>query len=150
MYNHSKISSQTQINLPPTTENVTNQLQELYEMVAILSGGTETLNDDVIRLSTESICYKNALDPFTQDLSTLKVSTQEQNACIDGIKTNQEILQQDVASMEQKVKDMKSNSYDGTFIWKITNVEEKMGQQLRNMMLYSVERVFIQYSFLIH
>jgi len=139
-----------QINLPQTTENVTNQLQELYEMVAILSGGMETLNDDVMRLSSESICYKNALDPFTQDLSQLKVSTQEQNACIDGIKMNQENFQQDVASMEQKVKDMNSNSYDGTFIWKITNVEEKMGQQLRNIMLYSVERVFIQYSFLIH
>jgi hypothetical protein len=118
-----------QIDLPQTTENVTNQLQEFYELVAILSGGIETLNDDVIRLSTESICYKNALDPVTQDLSTLKVSTQEQNGCIDGIKINQEILQQDVASMEQKVKDMKSDSYDGTFIWKITNVEEKMGQQ---------------------
>ena len=138
IYNHPKNSPQIH-----TTENDPTQLQELHQTVAILSDSIETLNDDVTRLSSESIRYQNELDPCTEDLSTLKISTEEQNAFIDGIKLNQEMLQQDVASLEQKVNDMKSRSYDGTFIWRITNVHEKMGQQLKDMMFYLVEALFV-------
>ncbi|CAF4555534.1 unnamed protein product, partial [Rotaria sp. Silwood2] len=45
------------------------------------------------------------------------------------VKSNQEILQQDVASLKQKVDDMQYVSYDGTLIWKITNFHEKMKRQ---------------------
>jgi hypothetical protein len=45
---------------------------------------------------------------------------------LDGIKPNQEILQQDVASLKQKVDDMQYVSYDGTLIWKISGFREKM------------------------
>ncbi|CAF4772212.1 unnamed protein product, partial [Rotaria sp. Silwood2] len=43
-----------------------------------------------------------------------------------GVKPNQEILQQDVASLKQKIDDMQYVSYDGTLIWKITSFLEKM------------------------
>jgi hypothetical protein len=117
------------IDLPQTTEDATIQLQEIYETVNILSGGVEALNDDLQRLHSESISHQHALDPLTQDFSILKISIQEQSAFLDGVKINQEILQQDLVSMEQKVNDMKTNSYDGTFIWKINNMQEKIGQQ---------------------
>jgi chromosome segregation ATPase len=88
------------------------------------------LNEDLQRLSTESIHYQNTLDPLKQDISTLKTSIQEQNTFLDGIKINQDILQQDLASFGQKMTDIKASSFDGTFIWKISNIQEKIGQQL--------------------
>ncbi|CAF3684994.1 unnamed protein product [Rotaria sp. Silwood1] len=127
-YKQSEISSQMIIDLPHTTENNTIQLQEFDEMINLLSGGIETLSDDIQRLFTESIRHKNVLDPLAQDIPILKISIQEQNAFLDGMKINQQVLQQDLASMEQKLNAMKASSYDGTFIWKITNVQEKMGQ----------------------
>jgi chromosome segregation ATPase len=127
---HLKISSQ-KINDPPHgTQNVIIQLQEVYETCNLVSGGVETLNDDLQRLATESAHYQNTLNPLTQDLSILKISIQEQNAFLDGIKTNQDLLQQEIASTEQKMNDMKTSSYEGTLIWKVTDVQEKMGQQL--------------------
>jgi chromosome segregation ATPase len=126
----SKISSQIITDLPHTTEIATTQLQEVYEVVNILSGGVESLNDDLQRLNTESVCQQTVLEPLVKDLSTLKLSIQEQNTFLDSVKINQEVLQQDLASMEQKINDMKESSYDGTFIWKITDVQEKMGQKL--------------------
>ncbi|CAF1159666.1 unnamed protein product [Rotaria sordida] len=56
-----------------------------------------------------------------------------------GIKPNQEILHQDVASLKQKVEDMQYISYDGTLIWKITAVKEKMidAQSERQTSIYS-------------
>ena len=56
------------------------------------------------------------------------MSVQEQSAFLDGIKPNQEILQQDVASLKQIVDDMQYVSYDGTLIWKIISFHEKMSK----------------------
>jgi chromosome segregation ATPase len=126
------------IDLPQTTEDATIQLQEIYETVNILAGAVEALNDDLQRLHSESISHQYARDPLTQDFSILKLSIQEHSTFLDGVKIDQEILQQDLVSMEQKVNDMKTSSYDGTFIWKIMNVQEKIGQQF---MFCSVERI---------
>ncbi|CAF1083017.1 unnamed protein product [Rotaria sordida] len=139
MYKQSEISSQMTIDLSYTTENDRIQLEEFYEMINLLSGGIETLNDDIQRLFIESISHKNGLDPLTKDLSILKVSIEEQNNFLDGVKMNQQVLEQDLASMEQKINDMKTSSYDGTFVWKITNVQEKMinAQSERQTSIYS-------------
>ncbi len=130
LYNPSAMSSQMIIDSPQTTEHVTTQLEEIYETVNILADGIAILNEDLQRLSTESIHYQNTLDPLKQDISTLKTSIQEQNTFLDGIKINQDILQQDLASFGQKMTDIKASSFDGTFIWKISNIQEKIGQQL--------------------
>ncbi len=107
--------------------NTVNQLQEVNDTVVILSNGVEILSDDLQRVKTESTCYENTLKPLEQDLSTLKVSIQEQNACFDSTKIDQDLLQQDLASMKQKINDMKTSSHDGTLIWTITEVQEKIG-----------------------
>ena len=86
------------------------------------------MNEDAQRLSHESVKIQNAIDGLTQDLAALKLSIQEQNIFLDGLKPNQEILQQDVSSLKQKVEDMQFVSYDGTLIWKIANFKEKMSK----------------------
>jgi hypothetical protein len=126
------------INHPHTTEDVTIQRQEIDETVSILAGSVEALNDDLQRLHSESISHQYARDPLTQDFSIVKLSIQEQSTFLDGVEIDQEILQQDLVSMEQKVNDMKTSSYDGTFIWKINNMQEKIGQQF---IFCSVERI---------
>jgi len=111
-----------------TNETISTQMQEIYETINVLAGGIQTLNDDTQRLSSESIRMQTSIESLTQDFATLKLSVQEQSAFLDGIKPNQEILQQDVASLKQKVDDMQYVSYDGTLIWKITNFREKMSK----------------------
>src|SRR5262249_47871534 len=98
------------------------------ETIDVLAGGTQTLNEDAQRLSNESLQLHNSLDSLTKDIATLKLSIQEQNAFLDGLKPNQETLQQDVASLKQKVEDLQFVSYDGTLTWKISNFAEKMGK----------------------
>jgi hypothetical protein len=65
---------------------------------------------------------------LNNEFSLVKLSIQEQNTFLDGLKTNQEILQQDIALLKQKIEDLQFNSYDGTLIWKITNFAEKIGK----------------------
>ncbi|CAF1512425.1 unnamed protein product, partial [Adineta steineri] len=95
--------------------------------INILSDSIQILNEDQTRLNTESIHCQNTLDHLTQDVSTVKISMQEQNAFLDGTIVNHEILQQDIQSMGQKVLDMNTNTNNGIFIWKISNVQTRMG-----------------------
>jgi FtsZ-binding cell division protein ZapB len=111
-----------------TNENISVQIQEVYETINILAGGIQTLNDDTQRLSGESIRLQSSVESLTNEFTSLKLSTQEQSAFLDGIRPNQEILQQDVASLKQTVDDMQYVSYDGTLIWKITSFREKMSR----------------------
>jgi predicted nucleic acid-binding Zn-ribbon protein len=109
-----------------TNENLSAQMQEIYETINILASGIQALNDDTQRLSSDSIRLQTSIDSLSQDFQSLKLSIEEQGAFLDGIKPNQEILQQDVASLKQKVDDMQYVSYDGTLIWKISGFREKM------------------------
>ncbi|CAF1336428.1 unnamed protein product, partial [Rotaria sordida] len=120
-------------------ENISTQMQEIYETINILASGIQTLNDDTQRLSSESIRLQSSTESLTQEFSSLKLSIQEQSSFLDGVKPNQEILQQDVASLKQKVDDMQYVSYDGTLIWKITSFHEKMmdAQSERQTSIYS-------------
>ncbi|CAF4411648.1 unnamed protein product [Rotaria sp. Silwood2] len=122
-----------------TNGNLSTQWQEIYETINILASGIQTLDDDTQRLSSESIRLQSSIESLTQDFSSVKLSIQEQSSFLDGVKPNQEILQQDVASLKEKIDDMQYVSYDGTFIWKITNFHEKMmdAQSERQTSIYS-------------
>ncbi|CAF1080002.1 unnamed protein product [Rotaria sordida] len=96
----SSLSTTTMIS--PVNDNIDIQLQEVCETIDILAGGIQTLNDDAQRLSHESVKIQNAIDGLTQEFAVLKLSIQEQNVFLDGLKPNQEILQQDVSSLKQK------------------------------------------------
>jgi predicted nucleic acid-binding Zn-ribbon protein len=111
-----------------TNENISSRTQEIYETISILASGIQALNDDIQRISNDSIRLKTSIESLTQDFASVKLSIQEQSAFLDGIKPNQEILQQDVASLKQTVDDMLYVSYDGTLIWKIPNFREKMSK----------------------
>ncbi|CAF3499751.1 unnamed protein product [Rotaria socialis] len=122
-----------------TSENISSQMQEIYETINILAGGIQTLNDDTQRLSSESIKLQSSIESLTQDIGSLKLNVQEQSSFLDGVKPNQEILQQDVASLKQKIDDLQYVSYDATLIWKIVSFNEKMtdAQSERQTSIYS-------------
>ena len=111
-----------------SSQTTTAQLQEVCETIDILASGVQTLNEDAQRLSNESIQLQNSIELLTKDFAALKLSIQEHSAFFDGIKPNQEILQQDLSSLKQKIEDLQFISYDGTLTWKISNSNEKMGK----------------------
>ncbi len=133
-------------NHPHTTTSLSGdtntQLKEVDETVDVLTGGLQALNEDAQRLSTESLHLHNMLDVLTKDFAKLKLSIQEQNGFLDGLKPSQEILSQDVASIKQKIEDLQFVSYDGTYTWKITNFAERMGEMFINKIFFSSNQYF--------
>ncbi|CAF0853293.1 unnamed protein product [Rotaria sordida] len=118
----------SQITTAGTCDLATTQLQELFEMLNMLSGVIETLNNDQERLSNESLQIQVTIPTLTEELSKVKLSIEESNAFLEGVKHNQGILNQDLALLQEKINDFQYVSYDGTLVWKITNFQEKMSK----------------------
>jgi hypothetical protein len=101
-----------------TNDPATTRLHKPYKTNNILPGGTETSNDDGQYLNN---------GPF-QSETGVPLSVEESQSFLQGVKHNQDILNQDVISLKEKIDDMRYVSYDGTLVWKITNFREKMGK----------------------
>ncbi|CAF3718911.1 unnamed protein product [Rotaria sp. Silwood1] len=129
----------SQVTTAGTCNLVTDQSQEVSEMLKILAGAIITLNKDQERLIIESLHIQATLPKLTEEISKFKLSIEESNAFLEGVKHNQDILYQDLASMQEKIDDLRYVSYDGTLVWKITNFNEKMrdAQSERQTSIYS-------------
>ncbi|CAF3038766.1 unnamed protein product, partial [Rotaria sp. Silwood2] len=119
------------------------RFEEIYEKIDIAAGEIQMLQGDACRLNAELLHVQGSLKPVIRDVSSLKLSIEEQNAFLDAMKSKQEILTQDLASLTQKVEDMQYISYDGTIVWKITNVAEKMGKALFTIPLIFIRNVIL-------
>ncbi|CAF4803879.1 unnamed protein product, partial [Rotaria sp. Silwood2] len=86
------------------------QLEEFYEMLNILVGGIETLTSDEQRLTNESLQIQMTLPALTEVLSKVKLSIEESNSFLKAVKYNQDILNQDLSSLQEKVNDSQSVS----------------------------------------
>ncbi|CAF0793247.1 unnamed protein product, partial [Didymodactylos carnosus] len=115
------------------------QLQKYYETLTTLTGGIQTLSDDSLRLSMESLRHQQLSQSVQNNINQIKQAIAERNSYIAGITPNQEILQQVVTSMKKKIEDLQSISYDGILTWKITDVSEKIAdaQSERQTSIYS-------------
>ena len=107
---------------------IRNQLEELDEMIRVLSSATNTINDDAQRLDRELGEHQMKLQRLTENVSNVKLGVEEQSALLQGMTRNLEILNQDLLSLQEKIDDMQNVSNDGTFTWKITKFQEKMSK----------------------
>ncbi|CAF1388177.1 unnamed protein product [Didymodactylos carnosus] len=114
----------------PLTKSVINyfysQRQRFYETLTTVTRNIQLLKDDSIRLSAESLRQQHLSQKSQNDINLIKQSKAEIDSYIAGFKFNQDILLQESASVKQKGENLRQTSYDGTLIWKISNVAEKM------------------------
>ncbi|CAF1389685.1 unnamed protein product, partial [Rotaria sordida] len=91
------------------------------------------------RLTNESLQCQIKLQKLAEEFSQVKLSAEESHGFLEGVKQNQDILNQDVESLKEIINDMQYVSYDGTFVWKITKFQEKMidAQSERQTSIYS-------------
>lgn len=111
-----------------SSTDTTSQLKEFDETVDVLDSGTQALDEDAQRLKNELAHLQSQLESLARGLATLRLSVQEQNPYLDGLRPTQEALSLELASTKQKIEDLQFVSNDGTYIWKISNFSQKMGK----------------------
>jgi len=125
---HQMIAQQQNSLSDTTTANTSTSdlAEDVEDALGILMNGIEALVDEEQRLTQESLQIQLQLQALAEHASQVKLSIQESRSYLDGVKQNFDILKQDLSSLDEKINDRQCISYDGTFIWKINNVKEKM------------------------
>jgi len=107
-----------------------NALEHFFEMIDLLSGGIYSLKDELIHLSDSSLQQSESLETTDKVLSMVKTSVEESNNVLNALNTNLLIVQQELSSLKLKFEEQQITSYDGTFVWKITQFQEKMSKYI--------------------
>jgi chromosome segregation ATPase len=120
--------SRATANITTASNPATADWSKLHETLNILTGGIEALNDDGQRLSNESLQSQIRLQELAEDISKMRISVEESQGFLQGVKYNQDILSRDLTLLKEKINEMQYVSYDGTLVWKITNFQERMSK----------------------
>ena len=86
-----------------------------------------TLTDDLKRRHNEYSQCQTTLQTVIEQLPFVKKSIDEHDNFVDTIKPYQDNFAQELISMKQQFNDIRLATYDGNYIWKINNVQEKIG-----------------------
>jgi hypothetical protein len=121
-------STQMDMDLPQTMISTSiSSNNRLNKTLDVLLGNVQVLNDDSQKLSLQNVHTQYSLQSLAEDLSKQKTAVQETNAFKESLKPNHQILLQDLDSFKRDIEDQQSTSYDGTYLWRITDVRKKMG-----------------------
>ncbi|CAF1011890.1 unnamed protein product [Didymodactylos carnosus] len=128
-----RTSTLTQIN------ELHDEFQKVYDILTILTEGVQTLWNDSTRLNEELSRASNISQVIQNELSQLKLSIKDKGTHLSGITSNQKTLEQQLLSIKQIVDENEFVSRDGTLMWKIINVTDKMAdaQSGRQTSIYS-------------
>ena len=103
------------------------QLQEVSQMKDILADGMQTLRGDFERLEATFNQYTKT-NLLSENLATLQTSIEQHRTIGSSFRPIQESMLQDVSSLKHKLMELHKISYDGTLLWKIPNIREKLSR----------------------
>ena len=103
---------------------------DLSSMIPAFHYGTQIIGEDLQRLNGESIELLNRVQSLPDRLSTIAIAVEEESASSEATRYSTMMLEQEIKSMNETVQDLQHVSYDGTLIWRITGVKEKMSMCL--------------------
>lgn len=78
-----------------------------------------TINDDIVDINIVT-------SKLTADIKSIQESNNETDTFLSGIKPNMSALSQDITLLKLQVEDTKYVRQDGTLLWKITDIKEKI------------------------
>ncbi|CAF1592752.1 unnamed protein product, partial [Didymodactylos carnosus] len=122
-----------------TIKDLYGQTNQLHETLTILADEIQTLIKDSTRLTSESIQVKSFVEEYRHEQLKVQNSEEDHGALLNGIRINQEMIQQNLNDLTQSIENLEYTSYDGTFIWKVNNVGERIAdaQSERQPSVYS-------------
>jgi len=104
-----------------------NPLSQIRNDITILSNNVNMLNNDQQRIRGELCCDQRLLRVISKELSSLKSSAEDHVSIVNGMTIINDFSRQEIWSLKQMMENRMATSFDGTFLWKITCAEEKIG-----------------------
>ena len=111
-------------------ERIRTHLPEHYENLSTSIENIETLNDEILRLNSNMIRMNNQPLLLEKDINDAEIENLTQKDHIEARIMNQTILTRDLTSIEQQIEyqttETKQHILDGSMIWTISGVREKI------------------------
>lgn len=98
------------------------------ETIDILSDSLTILNEDLQLANRKKNSLENNLNDLSEDLVKIQLSIEETNLSIQHFNLHQDLSLQTMKSLKQTIEDQLEISTNGTFIWRITNIEQKLSR----------------------
>lgn len=102
-------------------------LEHLQEVTGILSNRVNTIRNDQQRLDTELRRSQASIQVINQIAFSVNRMLEDITSCAAGLKISQDLSAQQIWSVKQNIGNALSTLHNGTYIWKITQVQEKIG-----------------------
>ncbi|CAF2080429.1 unnamed protein product [Rotaria magnacalcarata] len=107
------------------------EYSQVIESVNLLAEGLSALNDDNARIHNSQIQIQNSILERQNQIDQLKHSIDESVKFSHATQINNRVLETDIESIKEKISDLSgSTTYDGNFIWKITDVAQKINDSI--------------------
>lgn len=111
-------------------DSSTPEFQSLSVVTDLFIDASKILEADNQRLSEELYSYQSALKEFSTRSAQQKWSVEEFNGFTEALKLNTSLMAQETVAVKETVDLKACSAYDGSFIWKITNIREKTRKML--------------------
>ena len=99
---------------------------DLSSVIPAFYHGTQIIGEDLQRLNGESIELLNRVQTLSDSASTMTIAVEEESGSSEATSYSTMMLDQEIKSFKETVDDRQHVSYDGTLMWRIAGVKEKM------------------------
>jgi TNF receptor-associated factor 1 len=123
-----------------TLLNNEENYSEIIDSVNILAEGVSCLHDDNVQMHNNAVQLQSDILKQQKQIEQLKSSVEESAQLVHASQINNNILETELETVKQMMKDILSqSSNDGTFIWKISDVTQKISDAIaeRQTSVYS-------------
>ncbi|CAF2118406.1 unnamed protein product [Rotaria magnacalcarata] len=121
-----------QLHMKPLEDNDLRDLQkhdyaELLDVLSTLEDGVACLHNDNVEIHKNFVQLLSNIMEQQKQIEKVKKSEEENSQLISAVDMNSNILQTELETIKQILSDNSgSSSFDGSFIWKITDVTGKL------------------------
>lgn len=128
-----------QLDILPVSNNEEN-ISALVESVDTIAEGMSSLHDDNVLIHRNLVQIQSKLLEQQNQIERCKNSIEESVPCMSAMQLNTSVLQHELETVKQMMADLSFQaSNDGTFVWKITDVAQKISDSVteRQTSIYS-------------
>ncbi|CAF0775315.1 unnamed protein product [Adineta steineri] len=108
-----------------------DEYSKISSAVDILTEGVSCLHDDNVQIQTNIIQIHNNILEQQKEVKQLQQSSYENSQILDATQMNCNMIQTEINTIKQTLSDVSNTmSNNGSYIWKITNIAEKVAKAI--------------------
>lgn len=124
-----KVDMNSHIDQNPSNNDQSNL--EILKSLESLAEGLSSLSDDSIVLQKELLKLRHHIQQQENTIEQLKRSIEESNSVVNASQIGMQVLENELESLKRTAMNLSAqSSNDGTFIWKISDVSQKINDAI--------------------